>query len=84
MKIFEIFKNPLGKFSIGRIAFAIFFLSFLPIYLYRWVHFGESAIHPSVISLFGLLLGYNVGAKALYNQGNKIQELLKYKDKDEV
>ncbi len=88
MKFFEIFKDPLGQYSIGRIAFAIFFLAFLPIYFYRWIHLGQNEIHPSVLTLFGTLLGYNFGQKIYYGSNNyqkRLRELQDYKEsKDDI
>ena len=83
MKFLEIFKNPLGKYAIGRIAFAIFFVIFVPVYFYRWIRFGENEIHYSVLTLFGTLLGYNFSKKIFQGRDgyqNRIKELLNYKD----
>ena len=71
MKILEIFKNPYGKFSLGRIAFVIFFLPWMIIYFYRWIKlkYGENTIPASVLTLFGMLLGYNFGKKLKWIKG---------------
>jgi len=63
MTLLDILKNPVGKYSLGRIAFVIFFLGFMVIYFYRWVKFGENEIHGSVQTLILILLGYNFGKK---------------------
>lgn len=63
MTLLNILKNPQGKYSLGRVAFAIFFFGFMAVYFYRWVKFGENEIHGSVQTLILILLGYNFGKK---------------------
>ena len=85
MKFLEIFKNPFGQYSIGRVAFGIFFIVFIPIYFFRWIRYGQNEIHPSVLTLLGTLLGYNFGKKVLNGSKKyqkRIKELLKYKKAD--